>query len=523
MAKHATLTPESKKLVAAFAASGLVGTGLAVPMAQVAFGDVACALSFTTENDTAKFAAIQAALDGCGTTPITIDGTGTGNTVLLTGASEFVIRGSQDPTPRGVSISSSTGFTIDRNSGTGNSLLSVEAGSPSFYAIASLTVEGLAFVDGDSRDGADDANGGAIQVEGTTTTTDLYISNSTFTGNYAAGSGGAVYSPGNVFVESSTFDANYANGGIGGGAIAALGDIFSINSTYVRNETTGTGGSAISVDTAMEGGRAGLVHNTFLENSKWGGEEVASAYSIEHFGNLFAQGDGNLEADLLFGDWAITNTGGSFVSGTAEVLGLETILAQNAAPAGSAQTLALQAGSLAINEVAIGDIVEHDDLTTRMNEEFGPNTMPVMVDQRGFQRVGIADAGAFEFGASPDGDGQTENNTYYSPSTAPLTTAQEVARKVVPGFAANSTKLSKPMKKEIRKFLRANPTLTNVVCRGFTSSPATTLDKMLARERGKETCAFIKQLRPEAKVTVRSGSHTDKPGLKIRRVQITLR
>jgi hypothetical protein len=79
------------------------------------------------------------------------------------------------------------------------------------------------------------------------------------------------------------------------------------------------------------------------------------------------------------------------------------------------------------------------------------------------------------------------------------------------------------MKKEIRAFLKANPNLNNVVCRGYTSAPATAQDRMLARERGKVTCAFIKKLRPEANVTLRSGSHTDKPGLKIRRVQITLR
>jgi len=97
------------------------------------------------------------------------------------------------------------------------------------------------------------------------------------------------------------------------------------------------------------------------------------------------------------------------------------------------------------------------------------------------------------------------------------------ARTVVPGFAANSTRLTKEMRKEVRAFLRTNPGLNQVVCRGFSSAPATAQDRALARERGKVTCDLIKKLRPEATVTLRSGSHTDKPGLKIRRVLITLR
>jgi hypothetical protein len=96
------------------------------------------------------------------------------------------------------------------------------------------------------------------------------------------------------------------------------------------------------------------------------------------------------------------------------------------------------------------------------------------------------------------------------------------ARTVVPGFAANSTRLTPAMKKGVKAFLTANPDLLKVVCKGFTSAPATALDRMLALNRGKVTCDLIKKLRPEATVTIRSGSHTDQPGLKIRRVQITL-
>lgn len=97
------------------------------------------------------------------------------------------------------------------------------------------------------------------------------------------------------------------------------------------------------------------------------------------------------------------------------------------------------------------------------------------------------------------------------------------ARTVVPGFSANSTKLTRAMKKEIRKFVRANPGLSTVVCKGYTSLPVTPQDAALSRGRGQVTCDYIKTLNPDLKVVLRQGAHTNKPGLPIRRVQITLR
>jgi predicted outer membrane repeat protein len=96
------------------------------------------------------------------------------------------------------------------------------------------------------------------------------------------------------------------------------------------------------------------------------------------------------------------------------------------------------------------------------------------------------------------------------------------AKTVVPGFAANSTKLTRPMKKAIRAFVKANPDLTTVTCKGFTSAPATARDLRLARDRGKVTCDFIKKLNPDLTVEVLAGSHTDTPGQQIRRVRIVM-
>ena len=96
------------------------------------------------------------------------------------------------------------------------------------------------------------------------------------------------------------------------------------------------------------------------------------------------------------------------------------------------------------------------------------------------------------------------------------------ARTVVGGFAANSTRLSMKMKREIRAFLKTNSGLSSVTCMGFTSEPATALDTALAKARGQVTCNYIKKLDPDLKVKVVQGRHTELPGSKIRRVRITM-
>lgn len=100
--------------------------------------------------------------------------------------------------------------------------------------------------------------------------------------------------------------------------------------------------------------------------------------------------------------------------------------------------------------------------------------------------------------------------------------AADKAKTVVPGFRANSVKLTRPMKKAIREFVRANPELTTVTCKGFTSAPATPADLRLARQRGKATCDYIQKLNPELTVKVLNGSHTNTPGQQIRRVRIVM-
>jgi hypothetical protein len=93
---------------------------------------------------------------------------------------------------------------------------------------------------------------------------------------------------------------------------------------------------------------------------------------------------------------------------------------------------------------------------------------------------------------------------------------------VVPGFGSNSTKLTKAMKNEIKAFVELNAGLTTVTCKGYTSAPATRQDLRLAKQRGQETCDYIKSLYPELTVKVLAGAHTNTPGQKVRRVRLEM-
>ncbi len=83
-------------------------------------------------------------------------------------------------------------------------------------------------------------NGGSIANQGTT-----ILANVSFDGNSASGNGGAVYNApgGTLIVNSTTFSKNKVPLGVGyGGAVASLGNITVIGSTFERNEARYGGG-----------------------------------------------------------------------------------------------------------------------------------------------------------------------------------------------------------------------------------------------------------------------------------------
>lgn len=70
------------------------------------------------------------------------------------------------------------------------------------------------------------------------------------------------------------------------------------------------------------------------------------------------------------------------------------------------------------------------------------------------------------------------------------------------GFAGDSAKLTKALKKNIKDYLFANPYIVPFSCTGFTAgTPVLKSDHKLAEDRAKAVCDYLKRLRPTAVVT----------------------
>jgi hypothetical protein len=76
------------------------------------------------------------------------------------------------------------------------------------------------------------------------------------------------------------------------------------------------------------------------------------------------------------------------------------------------------------------------------------------------------------------------------------------AKRSIDNFAADSPKLLKPLKVEIRRFISNNPEISNFTCTGFTAGPVKPSDKALARKRATNVCAFIEKIKPEVTTTI---------------------
>lgn len=188
----------------------------------------------------------------------------------------------------------------------------------------------------------------------------LTVVGSTFDHNQAAQHGGAIYNTnGGATVSNSTFSANVAGGT--GGAIYSFPDSrpelpFTItNCTFTANYAPG-GFGAVDVNTFHGGGIA--LYNSLLVGNVDSNRETNC--------NGIAIGSGNIDGD-----------GSCPGSQQMDLSGLNTALADNGGPT---LTHALLPGSAAIDA--------------------GDPAYCASFDQRGAQRTGRCDAGAFEFGAS---------------------------------------------------------------------------------------------------------------------------
>jgi hypothetical protein len=313
-------------------------------------------------------------------------------------------------------------LTIRRNTGGDYRILNIPAAHT--ITISQLTIANGHPFEADGE-GGNLADGGGIFATGGT----VSISNCAFTGNKAGGSGGAILQNGGgtLTVTACTFDSNGAGTGSDnfyqGGAICDFfGTLTVSNSTFSNNfakldngETSHTGGGAISTNPLV---KPTITNCTFFNNtanSEGGALDLQGGGTVQDCtlanNTLNDQiGDGNGGVDVYAGDTLTLNNsilagsgGGNDIVAAVTVSGSHNLIKDANVPAGltgtlsgdpklaaalasnggPTQTLALQAGSPAIDA---GDNSKK------------PST--VTTDQRGtgfFRIAGTTiDIGAFE-------------------------------------------------------------------------------------------------------------------------------
>ena len=245
-----------------------------------------------------------------------------------------------------------------RITGSGAVIERAASGSPGLFRLfeiasgGDLSLDNLTIRNGDTADA-----GGGILNNGT-----LTVTNSTISGNHSSTNGGGIASSGTLTVTNSTLAGN--TGDDSGGGLSNTGTATVTHST-IAGDFAGIGGGGVYTS-----GTLNLGHTIVAQNLRGGVEDdIDGAVSSQGY-NLIGDGTGA----------TITAGTGDQVGTSADVLDAHLgLLANNG---GSTQTLALLAGSPAINA---GDPAYAGPLTT---------------DQRGgvFTRVadGTIDIGAFE-------------------------------------------------------------------------------------------------------------------------------
>ena len=84
----------------------------------------------------------------------------------------------------------------------------------------------------------------------------------------------------------------------------------------------------------------------------------------------------------------------------------------------------------------------------------------------------------------------------------PAPTKSLVAKKVIDAFAPESPRLLKAQKSKIRTFLNKYPQVSSVTCTGYTAGPVKQTDKVLAKKRATNVCAYVKKIDPEIETKV---------------------
>jgi len=280
------------------------------------------------------------------------------------------------------------------NSGSGGGVAMTSSGS--------LLLTRTAF---DTNSTSGGSGGGVFASSGSTV-----VVNADFTGNFSSSSGGggmSVGSSASATVTDTTFSGNQANSGGGGGIrYSGAGSLGLLRVTFSGNSTGSVGGGGLLVASgtvsganltfqgnfASSGGGGGvnltsgvlsLVNATIADNSAAGGAagiaRIAGTLTLRN--TIVANNiGGNCSGTIVnAGNNLDSGTSCGFGSANGSLSSSNPLLSALASNGGSTQTMALGAGSPAINA--------------------GTATSAPTTDQRGVSRVGATDIGAFEYAA----------------------------------------------------------------------------------------------------------------------------
>jgi predicted outer membrane repeat protein len=282
-------------------------------------------------------------------------------------------------------------LTVTNSTFSGNS--ATTSGGAIDNEVGTVTITGSTFSD-NSATATGSALGGAINNNiGTMTITD-----STFSSNSSGVYGGAISNLGMLTLGNSTFSLNSASGA--GGAIYNQDMLTITNSTFFGNSATGDGG-AISAF----GGTVGIVTSTLSGNSsgsgdgaifilsgtvKIGGSIIASTTG----GNCFNFG-GTMTDQGYNLEWSgAGNSDTCGFTGTGDITGSDPLLGSLAPNGGPTETMALGVDSPAIDQI----LTTYDIPTTS-------TPLCPAIDQRHYGRPDAAgtncDMGAYESDAVP--------------------------------------------------------------------------------------------------------------------------
>jgi hypothetical protein len=221
-----------------------------------------------------------------------------------------------------------------------------------------------------------ESDGGGIRNAGTAT-----VSSSTLSGNRVSGSGngGGIWNGGTLAVTNSTLSQNFASFGGGGICNAGSGNLTVSYSTISGNTTQNSG--------SLGGG--GIKAGCFIGGPGTGVINLVATILANNTGVHADNSDGNcLVGALSDGGYNISSDGSCQFSSPSSLAGTDPMLGPLGDNGGPTQTMALLAGSPAVNLIPPGTI--------------GCGTA-IAVDQRGVARpAGTGcDVGAYEDASAP--------------------------------------------------------------------------------------------------------------------------